>query len=465
LNLIMKSWLRKVAKVLLSRPDPRQSMPDVWRPEDFTPIAETAAAPDPWADTTSHPPESSGPQPPLPAYTTPRSVQPIEARRDYGPATPVDPTARILEQPDLGASTETLRPSSPAGAEVPRRFAAAAPDPASEGLPPASLPNPSTEADSQPADTAAEQPPVLVPTPAREEAEAARPITASAGDWGEHDFATATWPAPDAEQQHDPGADAGIQPAYAEPDAFDTFPFSVDLPDYDPTLNQRLGSEEWAIFDPSGGEAKQKAAIIATLLDVTTRRELNAAAAWLYELFVEHPRPATFSALERAALEGLDFATLRDMAALRALWAQHPEWWVCRILSRHARNGATSVSRLPNGATALSWALARRICLARADYPVEQMIDPDWLGEWYRLRPQPGTPVSFVTFIEDKIANETARQIHAGLDGLHRAGDLVERWDRHDWPQDLCDPSDGTPLSLSMVDIIGPRAKSEPDAE
>lgn len=32
-----------------------------------------------------------------------------------------------------------------------------------------------------------------------------------------------------------------------------------------------------------------------------------------------NPRPATFLALERAALEGLDFATLRDTAALREL--------------------------------------------------------------------------------------------------------------------------------------------------
>jgi hypothetical protein len=461
----MKSWLRKVAELLSSRPDPRQSMPDVWRPEDFTPITESATSPDPWADITSHPPGSSGQQPPPPAATTLRSVQQIEARRDYGPATPVDPPPRIPEQPDLGASTETLSPSSPPAAQVPCQSAAAAPVPASERLPPASLPNPSTEADSQPADCAAEQSPVLVPTSAHDQEEAVRPIAASDGDWGEDGFAIATWPAPDAEQQRDPGADAGIQPAYAESDAFDAFPFSGDLPNYDPTLNQRLGSEEWAIFDPSRGEAKQKAAKIAMLLDVTTRRELNAAVAWLSALFMEHPRPATFLALERAALEGLNFATLRDMAALRALWAQHTEWWVCRVLPRHVCKGPTRLSRLAHGATALSWALARRICLARADYPVEQMIDPDWLGEWYRLRPEPGTPVSFVTFIEDKIANETARQTHIGLDELHRAGDLVEHWDRHDWSRDLCDPSDGAPLSLSMVDVIGPRAKSEPDVE
>ena len=131
----MRSWLRKAAGLLSSRPDPRQSTPDEWRPEDFTPAAETAAAPDPWADTTSHPPASSGPQPPPPAATTPRSVQPIEVRRDHGTATPVDPPPRIPEQPDLGASTETPSPSSPAAAEAPRRSAAAAPDPASEGLP------------------------------------------------------------------------------------------------------------------------------------------------------------------------------------------------------------------------------------------------------------------------------------------------------------------------------------------
>jgi hypothetical protein len=86
----------------------------------------------------------------------------------------------------------------------------------------------------------------------------------------------------------------GIQWAYAEPDEFDPFPFSSDLPDYDPTLDQRLGSEEWAIFDPSRGETKQKAAKIAMLLDVTTRRELNAAVAWLYALFMEQPSARNF---------------------------------------------------------------------------------------------------------------------------------------------------------------------------
>lgn len=461
----MKSWLRKVAELLSSRPAPRQSMPDIWRPEDFTPIAETGAAPDPWADIASYAPGSGGQQPPPHHATAPRSAQPIKARRDYGPATPVDPPGRIPDQPDLGASTETLSPSSLPAAQARCQSAAEAPVPASEELPHASLANPPCEADSQPADSIAEQPSVLVPTLAHEEAEDARPIAARDEDWGEDGFATARWPAADAEQQHDPGADAGIQWAYAEPDEFDPFPVSGDLPDYDPTLDQRLGSEEWAIFDPSRGEAKQKAAKIAMLLDVTTRRELNAAVAWLCALFMEHPRPATFLALERAALEGLDFATLRDMAALRELWAQHPEWWACRVLPRHGCKGATRWSRLARGATALSWALARRICLARAHYPVEQMIDPDWLGEWYRLRPEPGMPVSFLNFIEEKIANETARQIHIGLDGLHRAGDLVERWDRHDWSRELRDPSDGAPLSLSMVDVIGPRAKSEPDVE
>lgn len=461
----MKSWLRKVAGLFSSRPDPRQSTPEDWRPEDFTPVAETAAAPDPWAGDTPHPPAPRGPEPAPPAAAAPHSVQPIEARRDHATAAPADPLPRVPEQPELGSPVEPLPPSSPATEEPPRRSGAAPPDPPSQGRPPEPLPHPSPEADGQPADTVPEQPPVPVPTPAPEEAEAARPITAADGDWGEDGFATATWPVPDAELQPDPRADAGTLPAHAEPDAFDTIPTSVDLPDYDPTISQRLGSEDWAVFDPSRVRAKQKAVIVAALLDVTTRRELHAAVAWLEALFLEHPRPATFLAVERAVLEGLDFATLRDMAALRALWAEHPEWWVCRIPSRYARNGATSLSPLANGATALSWALARRLCLARADYPVEQMIDPDWLSEWYRLRPQPGSPVSFVTFIEDKIADETARQIHAGLDGLDRAGDLVERWDRHDWARDLQDPSDGTRLSLSMADVIGPRAKSEPDAE
>jgi hypothetical protein len=461
---LMKSWLRRVAGLLSSRPDPRQSTPDDWRPEDFTPVPETAAAPDPWAGDTPQPPMSSSPQPPPAAATTPHSVQPIQVRRDDDTAAPVEPVPRVPEQLDLGTSTELLPPSSSAAEEPPRRSAAAPPDPAWEGLAPAPLPNPSTEPEAQPTDTAPESP-VPRPTPTSDDAEAVRPITIGNGDWGEDSFATATWPVPDAEQLPDPRADAGTRPAYAEPDAFDAVPSSIDLPDYDPTLNQRLGSEDWAVFDPSRARATEKAARIAALLDVTTRHEMNAAVAWLEALFLEHPRPSTFLALERAALEGLDFATLRDMAALRGLWAQHPEWWVCRIPSHHARNGATGISLLANGTTALSWAQARRICQARADYPVAEMIDPDWLTEWYRLRPEAGSPISFLSFIEEKIAAETSRQIHAGLDALHRAGDLVERWDRHDWARDLYDPSDGMPLCLSMADVIGPRAHGGPDAE
>lgn len=182
-------------------------MPDMWRPEDFTPIAETGAAPDPWADIASYAPGSGGQQPPPHHATAPRSAQPIKARRDYGPATPVDPPGRILDQPDLGASTETLSPSSLPAAQARCQSAAEAPVPASEERPHASLANPPCEADSQPADSIAEQPSVLVPTPVHEEAEDARPIAARDEDWGEDGFATARWPAADAEQQHDPGAD------------------------------------------------------------------------------------------------------------------------------------------------------------------------------------------------------------------------------------------------------------------
>jgi len=273
--------------------------------------------------------------------------------------------------------------------------------------------------DAQPAGAMPPPPIALRPIPGSEQAKGSETAVFLVESWGEAAFATAPWPSPGLELSPEALGDRCAHRADADQDGPDLLPHGFDLPDYDPTRDQRLGSESWEAHDPAVARARAKAVAIAALLEVTTRRDFDDAVAWLERLFLEEPRPATFLAIERAAREGLDIATLRDMAELRALWAQHPEWWASR-----ARNGVTSALRYRNVPTPFTWALARRVCLARADYPVEQMIDPDWLGEWRRLPPSAGTPVSFVDYLAEKLEFGVAEQLDAGFDFLDRAGRL-----------------------------------------
>jgi hypothetical protein len=45
---------------------------------------------------------------------------------------------------------------------------------------------------------------------------------------------------------------------------------------------------------------------------------------WLTDFFEEHPAPATFAAIVRGVLSGVDLDQLKLMAALKELWAQTP---------------------------------------------------------------------------------------------------------------------------------------------
>lgn len=204
-------------------------------------------------------------------------------------------------------------------------------------------------------------------------------------------------------------------PAPPPPVSASAYNDDFDLPEYDPGLSQRLGDAEWAAKAPRDSLARQRAGMIAALLDVTSRREAEAALQWLEAFFLEHRWSATFRALETAALEGLDFPTLRAMAALKDIWAERPDWWLRRIRTNRATLGGTATERLPRGDTALSWRLARRICLARCDFPLEEMIDPDWLAEWYALPPDDPGASFFTSFIDEKAAAMLAEALHEGL--------------------------------------------------
>ncbi len=186
---------------------------------------------------------------------------------------------------------------------------------------------------------------------------------------------------------------------------------NFELPDYDPDLSQRLGDDDWAARAPQDALARQRAAMIAALLDVPSRHEERAAVQWLEGFFLEHHWPATFRAIKTIALEGLDFRTLQAMARLKEIWADTPEWW----LLRSKTNRDNLFKRLPRGDIALTWRIALSICRARCDFPPDNMIDEDWLSEWYALSPAEPGAISFPAFLHVKAQTMLVEALHEGL--------------------------------------------------
>ncbi len=272
------------------------------------------------------------------------------------------------------------------------------------------------------------------------------PPVASEGDDG-------GWDIPIAESMAEPSKRKGPDEVAADP--FEDPALSgpgLDLPDYDENLSQRLGSEVWAKQFPDAARARERAAQILALMDFPTRTDQVAALAWLEDFFTRRPAAATFRAIERAALGGLDWPTIRAMDALREVWEERPEWWVCRVVRPGTGNGFATTARLANGPTALTWTMARRICEARAHFPPESMIDPDWLADWHGLPREGPSAISFAEYAAQRVAEEPTRRLEEGFRLREAANDPTEHTDRHDWHRGLRDPADGLPLSLRMID-------------
>ena len=458
----MSGFLRRFRSLFLPRPTPAkvpipsatQPSAEEWGPEDARVVERAARADDPWA---------------APLRPTPTPGSPVLFD---GAAAPLPDILASDESAPAGPLLSSLTASPAASAHefsAPHVSASSSPDTswvAPEFL--ASLANPDPNAAALAArltDTPAHGAPVAAGeirhgVQAPEEFDIAAPslglVTAPVDidtDWDVPGFT-------------DPGSPKADNSAGRD----DTVPhadpaFGLDLPDYDPDLSQHLGSEEWSANSPAASRARGRAAQIVALLDVTTRQQQVAARAWLEAFFARRPAASTFRAIERAALDGLDLPTLNAMDALREAWEQRPEWWVCRILRPWVLDRATSTARAANGDTALTWTMARRICLARAELPPEDMIDPDWLNEWYVLPRERRSPVSFAQYVDEKVTHQAAWQLHAGFQNLARWDDPSERFDRRGWHRELPDPGDGPPLSLQMTDPTERHVekKDEPD--
>ena len=163
---------------------------------------------------------------------------------------------------------------------------------------------------------------------------------------------------------------------------------------------------------------------VANLLDPGTTAERERAGAVLTDLFERHGHQSTYHAVRGAAAAGLDVQTLEAMIELKEIWASRSDWWY-----RRSRDGIVEMER---GPAALSWKLARRVCLARWQYPPESMIEDDWFEEWLSAPPRTPGNHDFVTFVQEKIEGRASTDLHAGLRFLHGAPDA--RIDPDGWP-------------------------------
>jgi hypothetical protein len=189
--------------------------------------------------------------------------------------------------------------------------------------------------------------------------------------------------------------------------------------DFDESAQQPL----WESLDEdeiAKTRPREKAAAIASLVDVTSRQEQDQLLAWLTELFTHLKHPATFAALKRAAERGLTFDLLKAMALLRQCWVDHPEWWVER------RGYGCEIRALTHGAAALTWVLARAVCEARSDFPPEAMIDGDWLDEWYTLPAGAAGYYSFPEFVAVKVSSLNAEFLDSALAEFERRNEKSE---------------------------------------
>lgn len=169
-----------------------------------------------------------------------------------------------------------------------------------------------------------------------------------------------------------------------------------------------------AAHDPELSRARERASRIAARLAITTGAELDAVLSWLVPFFHEHRRPATYLALLGATADDLAPQTLRAMIRLREYWAERTDLWLVRSFGgRGSVTGA--VGRLENGATHLTWKLARRICEARDEHPIEHMIDEDWVDAWHGLPPAAPGYLRFTEYLGVLVDHMPDSVLRAGM--------------------------------------------------
>jgi hypothetical protein len=212
---------------------------------------------------------------------------------------------------------------------------------------------------------------------------------------------------------------------------------AADYFDYDPDAHQPPWSETHpsdTVYDDAIRRAREKAASIASIVEVTNRREQEVLFDWLTELFLRLKHPATFQSIKRIALEGITADLLQRVVALWDYWMERREWWP----GRYERSREVRPLRRSSGG--LTWAIAVRICRTRADYALEDMIDEDWFEEWLNLpRDIPGDPREirayhrFAAYVDAKVSDPDAELLNYGLTRLDQLDDREQMGEDRGW--------------------------------
>jgi len=227
-------------------------------------------------------------------------------------------------------------------------------------------------------------------------------------------------------------------------DNSDEFIVDPDIADglfeYDPDAHQlpwEVHYQDAEADETARRRSREKAALIASLLDVTNRREQKNAADWLADFFLQQPHPATFRAIKNLTSDDLTPAQLKAIVAIRQYWLERPDWWV----GRH--NLSREIRPIAQRSAAVSWALAWRICNARCDYEPEDMIDERWFDEWLLLRPGAAGFFLFAAYVDAKITGLASELLYEGLSLADEAAPLSEFGDDYGWWRKIPDGDDG----------------------
>jgi hypothetical protein len=206
--------------------------------------------------------------------------------------------------------------------------------------------------------------------------------------------------------------------------------------------------------------AREKAAAIASIVEVTSRWEQEKLLDWLTELFLEFRHAATFRAIERVAAQSITVDLLRAMVALRRYWLERPEWWV----GRHGMS--REVCPLRKGAGVLGWAMALRICRCRVDYATEDMIDERWFDEWLALPPGTHEYRLFAAYVDAQVYDPDSELLYAGLVGYKQSEGAAEMGDDRGWWLNLPRYDESIRYGFSVLtpfrDGFGPPGYTEP---
>ena len=152
----------------------------------------------------------------------------------------------------------------------------------------------------------------------------------------------------------------------------------TDLPTFDPEARRANWFTD-TFLQPLNRDARSKAKWIVALLQPTT---VNERAQWLkaFEpVFLEHADEKFFRKVRSIAAQLEEPGSLLGAIAIKDIWQDRHDF------QRRRARGARLGIYYTNGGT-LSWPMALRIAAVRSDYDPPDMIDPDWMHDWLRLR-------------------------------------------------------------------------------